>query len=84
MNKPNLVYRALSHLLMYPDDAMRKALPEVRDILREERRLSEPTRRALLGFAEDLQAGDVCACSYRKRTQLHLCYVTFVIRPITQ
>ena len=58
MNNPNLVYRALSHLLMYPDDAMRKALPEVRDILREERRLSEPTRRALLGFAEDLQAGD--------------------------
>jgi nitrate reductase delta subunit len=33
-------------------------LPEVRDILREERRLSEPTRRALLGFAEDLEAGD--------------------------
>ena len=58
MSSPNLVFKALSHLLTYPDDAMRKQLSDVRDVLREERRLSEPTRRALLGFAEDLEAGD--------------------------
>ena len=58
MNKPSLIFSALSHLLLYPDDVMRQQLSEVRDILREERRLSEATRRALLAFAEDLQQGD--------------------------
>ena len=58
MSSPNLVFKALSHLLTYPNDVMRKQLPDVRDILREERRLSEPTRRALLGFSEDLEAGE--------------------------
>ena len=37
---------------------MRKQFPDVGDIFREERRLSEPTRRALLGFSEELEAGD--------------------------
>lgn len=58
MNKPSVIFSALSHILMYPDEAMRRELPAVRDVLREERGLSEATRRALLGFAEDLQRGD--------------------------
>ena len=57
MSNP-LTFRALSHLLMYPDDAMRKELPAVIDVLREERSLSEGTRRALMGFAQDIHAGD--------------------------
>lgn len=58
MNKPSLIFSALSHILLYPDDVMRHRLTEVRDIIREERQLSEATRRALLAFAEDLQQGD--------------------------
>ena len=53
-----LTFRALSHLLMYPEDAMRRELPAVLDVLRDERGLSEGTRRALMGFAQDLMAGD--------------------------
>ena len=58
MNKPSLIFSALAHLLLYPDEAMRQQLVAVRDVIRDQRTLSETTRRALLGFAEDLQQGD--------------------------
>lgn len=65
MTEQLVTFRALSHLLLYPDDAMRTVLGEVADVLREERGLSEPTRRALLAFTEDLKTGDALVVQER-------------------
>ena len=69
MTEQLVTFRALSHLLLYPDDAMRAVLGEVADVLREERGLSEPTRRALLAFTEDLKTGDALVVQERYVSQ---------------
>lgn len=52
-------YRALALLLSYPTEATRALLPTAAEVLRNERRIPPPIRRALVKLAEEVCSGDL-------------------------
>lgn len=53
-----LLLRALSALLAYPDSAMRAALPEITDALRDARPLGRQLRQRLVALADEIANSD--------------------------
>ncbi|HEX7325450.1 MAG TPA: nitrate reductase molybdenum cofactor assembly chaperone [Rhodanobacteraceae bacterium] len=56
--KPNLLLRALSALLAYPDAELRAALSEIVEAVETGRGLKAPTKAALVALARELGDGD--------------------------
>jgi nitrate reductase delta subunit len=56
---PVIVLRAFSALLSYPTQALREALPEIADCVRESPLVAPRERESLLRLIDDLAAGDL-------------------------
>lgn len=54
-----LILRALAALLDYPEDSLRAALPEIRAVLQDAKRLSSERRHDLRALTDDLGRGDL-------------------------
>ena len=60
-----IVFRALSALLSYPTEDMRRALPEIAEVIRAARIVSADERRGLLELIDELGEGDLLAAEER-------------------
>ena len=60
-----IVFRALSALLSYPSEEMRRALPEIADVIRAAPIVAPGERRGLLDLIDELGQGDLLAAEER-------------------
>src|SRR5262245_59919736 len=60
-----LRFRAMSALLSYPSEEMRKALPEIADVIRASLLVAERERRGLLGLINELGSDDLLEVEQR-------------------
>jgi nitrate reductase delta subunit len=58
-------FKALSALLSYPDEELRNAVPELRDVIDEEDLLPADIRRPLEALIDEIAAGDLYASQER-------------------
>ena len=58
-------FKALSALLSYPDEELRNAVPELRDVIDEEGLLPADIRRPLEALIDEIAAGDLYASQER-------------------
>lgn len=75
-----ITFKALAALLSYPNDELVAALPEIRAMVRDERKLPRATREALVALADELATADLLDAQERyvalfdrgRATSLHL------------
>jgi nitrate reductase delta subunit len=60
-----IVFRALSALLSYPSEEMRRALPEIADVIRAAPIVAPGELRGLLGLIDELSQDDLLAAEER-------------------
>jgi nitrate reductase delta subunit len=60
-----LIFKAFSALLSYPSAEMRRALPEIGEVVRASKLVGAPEREALLGLIEEIGAGDLLSAEER-------------------
>lgn len=60
-----IVFRALSALLSYPSEEMRRALPEIADTIRTTSIVTPAEQRGLLDLIDELGSGDLLAAEER-------------------
>lgn len=60
-----LVFKAFSALLSYPSEEMRKALPEIADVIRATPLVAPHERRGLLELIDEMGEGDLLAAEER-------------------
>lgn len=60
-----IVFRALSALLSYPSEEMRRALPEIAEVIRAASIMAPAERRGLLDLIDELARGDLLTAEER-------------------
>jgi nitrate reductase delta subunit len=60
-----IVFRALSALLSYPSEEMRRALPEIAEVIRAAPTVASAERRGLFDLIDELSGGDLLTAEER-------------------
>src|SRR5699024_10215254 len=80
IRNPTLLLRALSALLAYPDEEIRAALPEIKDVIQASRAIKAHHKQALTDLVDEIANSDVMEAQGRyvdlfdrgRRTSLNL------------